>query len=148
VPNVTGPGAGDPFDPWDLSDVRDRVVHPVVSALIQPVDLGHVDVGWGPREHVPGLGLPPLTPRMDPLVMRRFELAGGEEELEELWLLVRTTDATWHAPLWQPMMTGVLATVGEVVHHLADRLEDWVCEDVYWAEQAVANVSIPERAGG
>jgi hypothetical protein len=39
----TGAGGDDPFDPWDLDDVRERVVMPVVSSLIRPADLQKVE---------------------------------------------------------------------------------------------------------
>jgi hypothetical protein len=50
MPDSTGAGGADPFDPWDLDDLRERVVMPVVRSLIHPADLEKVDLGWGPGE--------------------------------------------------------------------------------------------------
>jgi hypothetical protein len=109
----TGAGGDDPFDPWDLDDVRERVVMPVVSSLIRPADLQKVDVGWGPGD--------------------------------ELWVLVRADGATWHSQIWQIELADLMETMSDVAWALADRLEDWVCECVYWGEQAQATFVIPER---
>jgi hypothetical protein len=121
--HVSGPGSGDPFDPWDLDDVRERVVRPVLGSLIRPPDLERLDVGWGPRE--PG----PPWPRSE----------------DELWLLVTAAGETWHSSLWQVELAEQLETLGQVAWTLADQLEDWVAEAVYWGEHAVADVVIPPR---
>jgi hypothetical protein len=128
---VGGPGSGDPFDPHDLGDVRARIVDPVVSALIRPAELRRVELGWRPRTHDQSAGW----------------ALSRDQENRELWVLVEASDATWQAQLWALEAAESLRTMGDVAFFLADRLEDWVCERVYWGEQVIAEVSIPERRG-
>jgi hypothetical protein len=122
MPECAGPGGDDPFDPWDLDDVRERVVLPVVSSLIRPPDVRRIDVGWGPREPMPGFWSD-----------------------DELWVLVDAAGSVWQSQIWQLELADQLQSLGEVARELADRLEDWVCEQVYWGEQAIARFVIPAR---
>lgn len=126
MPQVSGPGSHDPFDPWDVEDVLERVVRPIVASLIRPADVRRVEVGWGPRESA-------------------WWPFGRAED--ELWLLVATPGSVWHSQIWQLETADQLATLGAVAQRVADAMEDWVCEDVYWGEQAMARVLIPARAG-
>jgi hypothetical protein len=151
MPHCTGPGAEEPFDPHDVDDVRERVVVPVVSSLIRAQDLERIDVGWGPREPVLGFwNDPPLPPSDAPYTSRITFRDAAERPTalradDELWVLVRALGATWHSRLWQPETAWATETMGKAAHALADQLEDWVCELVYWGEQALAKVIIPAR---
>jgi hypothetical protein len=122
MPECAGPGGDDPFDPWDLDDVRERVVLPVVASLIRAPDVRRIDVGWGPREAMPGFWSD-----------------------DELWVLVDAAGSTWQSQIWQLELADQRQTLAEVAWELADRLEDWVCESVYWGEQAIARFVIPAR---
>jgi hypothetical protein len=125
VPVISGPGADDLFDPWDLDDVRDRVVLPVVRSVLRPDELNGVEVGWGP-------GISPWNP---------------DDPADELWVLVHTTDeSSWSCQIWDPVGGEQTETHGEVAYLLADRLEDWVCEGFAWGEQRIAHAVIPTRA--
>jgi hypothetical protein len=119
----------DRFDPWDLDDVRERVVRPVISSLIKAADVKQLLLGWGPQKAA------------------NHWRAGIDVEdwKEQLWLLVRVEDSTWHSQIWMPDMAEQLDTLAEVAGWLADRLEGWVCECVYWGEQAIARAIIPAR---
>jgi len=148
-----GAGGADPFDPWDLDDVRERVVMPVVSSLIRSADLEKVDVGWGPREPMVGfsgfLSNRPI-PEDVPGGLHVFEPDPAQQPTllqadDELRLLVTAAGATWHSQLWQIESAEQMETMADVAWDLANRLEDWVCERVYWGEQAIATFVIPER---
>jgi len=153
MPHSTGPGGRDPFDPWDLEDVRERVVMPVISSLIPPADLETVDVGWGPREPMSGFGesrstRPILKDGVEGLYFSERDPTQQPtlpQADDELWLLVTAAGATWHSQLWQIESAEQLETMTDVAWALADRLEDWVCERVYWGEQPLATFIIPER---
>jgi hypothetical protein len=153
MPECTGPGCGDRFDPWDLDDVRERVVLPVVSSLIRALDVSRIDVGWGPREPILGFWSdPPVPPVLGDEAFTSWMVLSetGEQPtaLEadgELWVLVEAAGSTWQSQIWQAEAAGHLQTLGEVAWELANRLEDWVCEQVYWGEQAVARFVIPAR---
>ncbi len=123
MPESSGPGSDDRFDPWDLDDVRERVVEPVVTSLIRPADLTRIDLGWGPRE--------PISMLL--------------QADDELWVLIEAAGSTWHSAIWRIETAEQLQTLSDVAWNFADQLEDWVCEDVYWGEQAIANVVIPAR---
>jgi hypothetical protein len=125
VPEISGPGCGDPFDPWDLDDVRERVVRPVVAALVRPADLRRVEVRWGPGE----AAVVPVWHHGD----------------EELWALVEAAGSTWASSIWQLEAAEQLETLADVAWRLADQLEDWVSEDLYRGEQALARAVIPAR---
>jgi hypothetical protein len=149
----TGAGGADPFDPWDLDDVRERVVMPVVCNLIRSADLEKVDVGWGPMEPMLGfwefLSERP-TPEDGLGGLYVFEPDPAQKQTllqadDELWLLVTAGGATWHSQIWQIESAEQTETMADVAWALADRLEDWVCERVYWGEQAIATFVIPER---
>ena len=155
--DISGPGAGDVFDPWDLDDVRARIVMPLLQGLFRPGDLEAVDLGRGPRVPVPGFwssppGLPdPLgEPYTSTMILRSDdgEQPTALEADEELWLLVTAAGSTWHSRVWAPAAAAALFTMAEVAVQLADHLEDWVCEDVYRGEQAVVKAVIPARVTG
>ena len=156
MPQCTGPGGGDRFDPWDLDDVRERVILPVVSSLIRAPDLTRIDVGWGPREPILGFWSdPPRRGEFDPLTNGAFgswmvlrdasEQPTALQADDELWVLVEAAGSTWQSPIWQVESAEQLETLSEVAWDLANRLEDWVCEQVYWGEQAIARFVIPAR---
>jgi hypothetical protein len=132
-----------------MDDVRERVVRPVVSALIRPPDLERVQVGWGPREPVLGLRSDRPAPGANLHGLYIAEPAAGElrplRADDELWVLIAAAGATWHSQIWDIDTAEQLETLAEVAWALADRLEDWVCEAVYWGEQAIARVAIPVR---
>jgi hypothetical protein len=153
MPDLTGAGSGDDFDPWDLTDVRERVVMPVVTSLIRAPDLERVDLGWGPQEPVWGLpsGPPVALEGMDGLYFGEHdpsEQPALQLASDELWLLIVARDSTWHSQIWQIEMAEQMPTLGDVAWDLANRLEDWVCERVYWGEQALARIAIPARGRG
>ncbi|MCE0539993.1 hypothetical protein LWF15_31305 [Kineosporia rhizophila] len=63
----------------------------------------------------------------------------------EIWLAVRAAGQTWRSAFWFGPQDDPAETVGEVAYFLADRLEDWVCADVAWGEQRIADIHIPAR---
>lgn len=122
MPIITGPGGDDLFDPWDIDDVRERVVLPVVRSVLRPNELRGVEVGWGLWTSSWDRGAPD----------------------DELWVLVHTTgEASFGCLIWDPVGGEQTETHGEVAYLLADRLEDWVCEDFAWGEQRIAQAVIP-----
>jgi hypothetical protein len=157
MPECTGPGSDDRFDPRDLDDIRERVVLPVVSSLIATPDLTRIDVGWGPREPILGFWFdPPMDPpgpEKEAFSSRMVLRPAGEQPTElqadeELWVLVAAAGSTWHSQIWQVESAEQRQTLSEVAWHLANQLEDWVCERVYWGEQAIARFVIPARRSG
>ncbi|MBT0767566.1 hypothetical protein KIH74_01435 [Kineosporia sp. J2-2] len=113
MPTLRGPGVDDRFDPAALDDVRERVVLPVLEAVLRPGELERMELGQGPGQ--------------------------------ELLLRVMAAGRTWHGAFWFGPEADPEETLGEVAYYLADRLEDWVCEDVAWGEQRIAEVRIPAR---
>ena len=45
-----GPGVDDPFEPRDLVDALTRVIIPVITSLIRPVELERMDIAWSAEE--------------------------------------------------------------------------------------------------
>lgn len=125
MPVISGPGADDLFDPWDLDDVRERVVLPVVRSVLGPDELRGVEVGWG-------------------LVTYSWDRGDPNDELG---VLVRTTGgASFRCQIWDPIGGEQTETHGQVACLLADHLEDWVCEDFVWGEQRIVQAVTPPRA--
>ena len=150
MPECLGPGRDDPIDPQDLDDVRERVIHPVVSSLVRSPDLTRTDVGWGTREPIMGFWSDPTPPGGGAFLSQVMFRDAGDRPTAlqadgELWVLVEAAGSTWHSQLWQPESSEQPQTLGQVAWDLADRLEDWVCEEVYWGEQAIAKFVIPAR---
>jgi hypothetical protein len=115
-----GPGAEDAFDPWDLEDIMSRVVQPVLAALFQPHELGEAKVGWGDR----------------------LEASMTDSDL---WVRVEAGGEVWCVPVWWGDQSALDDTLGEIAWRLADQLEDWISEFVYWGERRLADVVIPSR---
>lgn len=113
MPTLHGPGKDDPFDPFDLNDVRARVVLPVLEGLLRPGELDRMSMGR-------------CTGR-------------------EIWLDLSAGGHNWRAPIWFGPQPDPEETLGEVAYFLADRLEDWICAEVAWGEQRIADVQIPAR---
>jgi hypothetical protein len=57
-------------------------------------------------------------------------------------LLVTADGQTWHSQIWQVESAEQSETMTDVAWALADRPEDWVCERVYWGEQALTTFVI------
>jgi hypothetical protein len=81
-------------------------------------------------------------------LLRPGELQGvemGRGPTRQIWLQVTASGRTWRSPFWFGPQDDPEETLGEVAYYLADRLEDWVCADVAWGEQRIADVRIPAR---
>jgi len=88
--------------------------------------------------------MPVLDGLLRPGELRDVDLGRGPER--EIWLLVTTSSGrSWRSAFWFGPLADPEETLGEVAFFLADRLEDWVCEDVVWGEQRIADVRIPSR---
>ncbi|GAB3266520.1 hypothetical protein [Kineosporia babensis] len=88
-----------------------------------------------------------VTPVLEGL-LRPGELQSvdlGRGPARQIWLQVRAADRSWRAALWFGPEDDPQETLGEVAYYLADRLEDWVCADVAWGEQRIADIRIPAR---
>ncbi len=160
VTTITGPGADDPFDPVDLDDIVARIVLPLVRSVVRPGDLTGVDLGWGPRTPILGhwspesWSEPEVVHRSDhgpfsSSMTLRFLKDPDEqptplEDPDQLWLLIRAREATFHSPFWAGSEPGPY-TMADPAGWLAEALEDWVCEDVYRGEQRVVHAVIPAR---
>src|SRR5690242_18936902 len=110
--HCAGPDAGDHFDPFDVTDVRERVVQPVVSSLIRPADVQRIDVGWGPREALGASSGASPDSRFNSQIIfsdtaeRRLQLHFEDE----LWILVRARGHTWQSQHWQIESVGMIST--------------------------------------
>jgi hypothetical protein len=140
MPEGSGTGSGDLFDPWDIGDVRSRVVMPVVNSLIRPNELERVDVGWGPR-------LP-----YDKLEWLSNEASVMEEGAEphdpedDLWVLVAAAASTFEFQLWTPEFSESDDTLDRIAFRFSDRLEDWVFECVTGRKDLrISHYKIPAR---
>lgn len=136
MPRGGGPGAGDPFDPFDLDDVRMRVVMPVVTALVSPADLKRVEIGWVS-----------LLPRgqISPV---RGALAADPGDDDNLWVVVTAAGSKMECELWQRDQIAPYDTLGEAAFQFAIRLEEWVDGCIGWGEDHVAEYLIPARSSG
>lgn len=124
-----------------------------------------VGAPWGCQpEHMPTLSGPGIHDRFDPEdlddvqgrvvgpvlegLLRAGELEGvevGRGPARQIWLQVTAAGRIWRSPFWFGPQNDPEETLGEVAYYLADRLEDWVCADVAWGEQRIADVRIPSR---
>lgn len=144
MPEGSGPGANDPFDPNDLADVLERVVMPVVSSIIKPDELEHIDLGWGPR-------LPPDDE--DESDRQLLEAAYGIETLygpvddsNDLYVLVVAKGNKFEWPIWKPEFAEPDDTLDSVAFGFADALEDFVFDCVApWGDLRIAKYTVPER---
>jgi len=122
-----------------------------VNSLIRPADLEQVDVGWGPRVSLwgPGPGVAPEVPgrtaRLGAEAARTGPGASYLEADEELWVLVVASGSSRHSQIWDIVSAEQVETLADAAYALADRLEDWVCECVYWGERPSARFEIPSR---
>ena len=147
MPVGVGPGIHDRFDPWDLDDVRDRIVLPVVHSLFGPDELTRVEVDLraGVRPVKPAL------PRACRSLVHESHPSHGSaatnlpDPWEELWALVTVLRRTWKGAIWTIDGVAPEDTLDDIAFALADRLEDWSCENVFWGEQRIANYTIPAR---
>ncbi|GAA3631131.1 hypothetical protein GCM10022223_56410 [Kineosporia mesophila] len=69
----------------------------------------------------------------------------GRGPAQEIWAQVTALGKTWQAAFWFGPQADPEETLGEVAYYLADRLEDWICEEVAWGEQRIADIRIPAR---
>lgn len=134
MPAGEGPGAQDRFDPYDLEDVRERIVLPIVNSLITPDELRQVDVGWGPR----------LPRTVDQLLWAQRHLP---DQSKDLWVLVRAAGKTLEWQLWLPTnpQNDPMATLGDIAFDYALRVEQWVEDELGRERGQVARYSIPAR---
>jgi hypothetical protein len=117
APNVGGPGAMDKFYPEDLDEVRERVLLPVVTKLIQPDVLERAEVGWGPslsKEYIPQLAM------------------GAQGQLcdygHDLFVYISAAGNSLHWQIWQPDLAWRFESLQDVVFDLAMRVEQWALE--------------------
>lgn len=112
---LAGDGVTDATDPL-LTDLRRRVVDPVVGSLFTPGELDEVTVGWG--------ALP----------------AGGE-----VWVrVVARGEPSEHLVLSGEADTTDPAVLRDAAANLASNLEDFVCETRFgWAQQRIARYDLP-----
>jgi hypothetical protein len=137
MPMASGPGLDDPFDPGDIDDVRDRIVMPVVTSLIAPVELHRVEVGWGPILEGPAGAA------------WSARLAGGPHGLSnDLWVLVEASGRTLEWQIWVPGTGTPADTLGQVAFSYALRVEQWTEECLGRGPRQVAEYVIPARAPG
>jgi hypothetical protein len=132
MPHGGGPGADDLFDPFDVPDVRERVVLPVVASLIRPADLIFVRVGWG--------SVPP-----DDVDPADRALAAEPAARDDLRVIVRAAGSTLDVPLWQPDQDDESDTLGEAAFAFATWLEEWVDASVERGVDHRAEYVIPPR---
>lgn len=69
----------------------------------------------------------------------------GRGPARQIWLRLTVADRIWESAFWFGPQDDPEETLGEVAYFLADRLEDWVCEEVAWGEQRIADIRIPAR---
>ena len=124
LPSQQAPRPGPVTDTDDprLAELRRRVVEPVVTSVLRPEEIEHLSVHW-------------VLDGRDGDVWVRIDVP--DERHEDLLL----------SPWWTPDPWDVDVPTGEaqVAAHLADRLEDWVCETSFaWGQQRRACYQLPE----
>lgn len=87
--------------------------------------------------------MPVLEGLLRPGELQRVDVQRGPAR--EIWLHVTASGRSWRSAFWFGPQEDPEETLGEVAYYLADRLEDWVCADVAWGEQRIADVRIPAR---
>jgi len=70
----------------------------------------------------------------------------GRGPAQEIWLELTAGGRHWASAFWFGPLPDPEETLGEVAYFLADRLEDWVCADLAWGEQRIADILIPHRS--
>jgi hypothetical protein len=123
------------FDPFDIADVRARVVLPVVASLIEPPTLRSVEVGW---ESIPPVGVDPAD----------LPLAAEPGPGDDLRVRVRAAGSILDVPLWQPDQDDECDTLGDAAFSLAVRFEEWVDDCIEWGVDHLAQYVIPARPAG
>jgi hypothetical protein len=86
---------------------------------------------------------PVLDSLLRPGEMERVEVGRGPAG--EIWLRLTVAGHDWESAFWFGPQNDPEETLGEVAYFLADRLEDWVCREVAWGEQRIADIRIPAR---
>ncbi|GAB6900569.1 hypothetical protein [Kineosporia succinea] len=87
--------------------------------------------------------VPVLDGLLRPGELEAADVARGPGQ--EIRLAVTARGQTWNSGFW--FGADPEETLGEVAYYLADRLEDWICSDVAWGEQRIADIRIPARRG-
>jgi hypothetical protein len=150
-------GARDPGDDrfvgLSLSEMRRRVVEPVVRSLVRADELNDVQLAWW-RSSAYGMSSPWRDDHQDFLHVARHApgpLADLYREGDllgpELWIRVSARGEVFESQMWGTGSADDEATLAEVAWDLASRLEDWVCETAFgWGEQRTAEYTIPPAA--
>lgn len=124
LPSERAPRPGPVTDADDerLAQLRRRVVEPVVTSVLEPEEIEHLSVHWG---------------------------SGGREG--DVWVRIDVPDERHEelllSPWWVPDLWDVEVPTShaQVAAHLADRLEDWVCETAFArGQQRRARYELPE----
>ncbi|GLY32153.1 hypothetical protein [Kineosporia sp. NBRC 101731] len=128
VPPHPGPGAGDPFDPFALEDIRTRVVEPVLTWMLREGELEAYALGWTDGD---------VHDWTEP------ENAPSGNHLTELTVIIRAGGQFQYC-LWSPEQPDD-ETLDQVAHRFASSMQDWVAEWVRWGEFRSIAYSIPAR---